>query len=153
MYRDAVKKIKEEFLNTDGSINADRKKGQDKLEYIDHLDDLREATEFECSRPLWENYMKLTPQQQLAVTMLISGKTVNETCEEIGITRMTMSRWYLIPAFTETYERWQQKIFRETSERMRKLRIKALDELEKMLEDRAKIPPRDYLKLIELIIK
>ena len=76
----------------------------------------------------------LTPQQLTAVDLLVSGKTISEAAEAIGVGRPAVSDWVNHhPAFIASLHSRRQEIFDGMTEKLRGLLPKALDVIEQQL--------------------
>lgn len=85
--------------------------------------------------------LELTPQQETAVTLLVTGKTVTDTAEVLEVTRQTVSEWlHHHPGFQATLHRRQRELWHEASEQLRALIPKALEVVTKALEGEQALP-------------
>jgi len=79
--------------------------------------------------------LKLTPQQELAVDLLATGKTITETAEAVEVARQTVSEWLNHnSAFQAGLNYRRQELWRANTNRLRSLIPKALDVLEREIE-------------------
>ena len=76
----------------------------------------------------------LTPQQEQAITLLCAGKTKTATAAELGIDRATLWRWEQEPVYLAALGWVRLDVHNATADRLRSLRIKALDALEGLLD-------------------
>jgi hypothetical protein len=82
----------------------------------------------------------LTPQQELAVELLFSGKNLTEAAQDAGVTRQTVSEWYNHnPAFQAHLNSKRLELWNGASERLRAMLPTALDVLEHELTGEAKL--------------
>lgn len=77
----------------------------------------------------------LTLQQEKAITLLLSGKSITEVAKELGVTRQTIWEWkkknrYFIAEFNQRKE----ELFSSQSERLFSMVQKALNVVEEVLE-------------------
>jgi hypothetical protein len=83
----------------------------------------------------------LSPQQERAVDLLASGKTVTDVAKVIEITRQTVSTWLNHhPGFQAALNNRRQELWAATTDRLRGLLPKALDVLEQALEGETPLP-------------
>ena len=76
----------------------------------------------------------LTPQQETAVDLLASGKTVTDTATAIEVTRQTVSEWLNHhPGFQAALNSRRQELWAGVSDTLRGLLPKALDVLKREL--------------------
>ena len=81
--------------------------------------------------PNWE----LTPQQQTAVDVIVSGKNYQETADAIGVTRPTVSQWANHdPGFQAMLNQRRQEVRRELVAGLQALAPKAMRVLEQALD-------------------
>ncbi|BAQ63228.1 hypothetical protein GM3708_3634 (plasmid) [Geminocystis sp. NIES-3708] len=107
-------------------------------------------TEYQHQDKLWENYDRLSPLQQKAIQLLISGHNINHIATECNIERSTIYRWLQLDIFTNTLKLWQKKLLIEADIKIKSIVDKALDKLEFILDNPSKFDSRDYLKAIEI---
>jgi hypothetical protein len=83
----------------------------------------------------------LTPQQETAVDLLASGKTVTDTATAVEVTRQTVSEWlnhHL--GFQAALNRRRQELWAGMTDALRGLLPKALEVLKGELEGEAPLP-------------
>ena len=72
----------------------------------------------------------LTPQQELAVDLLASGRTVTEAAATVGVARQTVSEWLnRSPEFRAGLNERRQELWAATGDRLRGLLPDAVDAL------------------------
>lgn len=82
-----------------------------------------------------ESLYELDPQQQDALTMLLSGHTVTETAAALGVTRETVSRWkHRSAAFMAAYNDARIAAYQADRQRLADLRQRAYTRLSDLLE-------------------
>ncbi len=111
---------------------------------------LKKFTKYQLNEDLWENYGRLSPLQQRALTLLVSGHNINQIATECNIERSTIYRWLQLDIFTKTLKLWQQKLLIEADNKIRLLGFKALDELETMLDNCQ--DEKNKIEILKLII-
>jgi hypothetical protein len=80
-----------------------------------------------------ENQM-LSPQQETAIVLLVSGKTVTDCAAAVGVARPTVSEWlHHNPLFQSSLNSRRQELFEATGNRLWGLLPRALDTLEAAL--------------------
>src|SRR5262245_55388751 len=83
----------------------------------------------------------LTPQQETAVDLLVSGKTVTDTAAAIEVTRQTVSEWLNHhPGFEVALNRRRQELWVGMADTLRGLLPKALEVLKSELESETPLP-------------
>ena len=83
----------------------------------------------------------LTPQQETAVDLLASGKTVTDTAAAIEVTRQTVSEWlHHHPGFQATLNSRRQELWAGMTDALRGLLPKALEVLKSELEGETPLP-------------
>jgi hypothetical protein len=83
----------------------------------------------------------LTPQQETAVDLLASGKTVTDTAQAIEVTRQTVSEWLNHhPAFQAALNQRRQELWEGVIDTLRGLLPKALDVLKQELDGETPLP-------------
>ena len=83
-----------------------------------------------------DSLQQLTPKQQAAIDLLLSGRNDRETAEVVGAHRTTISRWRLHDlAFVDELNRRRREVYGAAGERLRALLPKALDVLERQLDE------------------
>ena len=83
----------------------------------------------------------LTPQQETAVNLLASGKTVTDTAQAIEVTRQTVSEWLNHhPGFQAALNRRRQELWVGMTDALRGLLPKALEVLKSELESETPLP-------------
>jgi hypothetical protein len=82
----------------------------------------------------------LTPQQETAVDLLVSGKTVTDTATAVEVTRQTVSEWLNHhPGFQAALNRRRQELWAGMIDTLRGLLPKALEVLKGELEGEARL--------------
>jgi hypothetical protein len=114
---------------------------------------MKEATKIDCFEELWQVYQRLTPQQQSALSLLVSGNSIAQTAKKLKIDRSTIHRWMLLEVFTKCLRQWQQQLFYENLGQSLQLYQKAIDKLGYVLDNPEKYELKDYLKAIELCLQ
>ena len=120
---------------------------------LEEIKDMQSATKMTPFENLWEVYQRLTPQQQSALSLLVSGDSIAETAKKLKIDRSTIHRWMLLEVFTECLKQWQKQLFYENIGQSMKLYQKAIDKLGYVLDNPNKYELKDYLKAIELCLQ
>src|SRR5262245_17814559 len=83
----------------------------------------------------------LTPQQETAVDLLASGKTVTDTAQAIEVSRQTVSEWLNHhPGFQAALNRRRQELWIGMTDTLRGLLPKALEVLKNELEGETPLP-------------
>ena len=83
----------------------------------------------------------LTPQQETAVDLLASGKTLTDTAIAIDVTRQTVSEWLNYhPGFQAALNRRRQELWAGMTDTLRGLLPKALEVLKCELEGEQPLP-------------
>jgi len=83
----------------------------------------------------------LTPQQETAVDLLASGKTVTDTATAVEVTRQTVSEWLNHhPGFQAALNSRRQELWTGMTDTLRGLLPKALDVLKSELESATPLP-------------
>jgi hypothetical protein len=82
----------------------------------------------------------LSPQQETAVGLLASGKTVEETAQAVGMTRQTVVAWLRHPGVQAALNGRRQELWAGMTDRLRGLLPKALDVLAQELEGENPVP-------------
>jgi len=83
----------------------------------------------------------LTPQQETAVDLLASGKTVTDTATAVEVTRQTVSEWLNHhPGFQAALNRRRQDLWAGMTDALRGLLPKALEVLKCELEGERPLP-------------
>jgi hypothetical protein len=78
----------------------------------------------------------LTPQQETAVDLLASGKTLTDTATAVGVTRPTVSQWLNHhPGFQAALNHRRQELWAEITEGLRALLPRAVAVLAQALEE------------------
>jgi hypothetical protein len=77
----------------------------------------------------------LTPQQETAVALLVSGKTVTDTATAVEVTRQTVSEWlHHHPGFQAALNCRREELWHEVTDTLRGMLPKALKVLGSALE-------------------
>lgn len=77
----------------------------------------------------------LSAKQRQALPLLIFGKTISAVAREIGVSRVTLSRWVNQDAkFKAALNRARSEIHAAHADRMRSLSLRAFDVLEELLQ-------------------
>lgn len=111
---------------------------------------LKECTKFDTYGNLWENFDRLSPNQQKALQLLISGHNIRDTARKCETSEATLYRWLQLDIFNYTLKAWQKRLFIEADLKINSVIHKALNQLEFVLDNPTKFDSRDYLKAIEL---
>jgi hypothetical protein len=83
----------------------------------------------------------LTPQQETAVDLLASGKTVTDTAATVEVTRQTVSEWLNHhPGFQAALNSRRQELWVGMTDALRGLLPKALEVLQSELEGETPLP-------------
>ena len=82
----------------------------------------------------------LSPQQETAVDLLASGKTVAETAQALDVTRQTVGAWLRHPGVQAALNGRRQELWVGVTDRLRGLLPKALDVLAQELEGENPVP-------------
>jgi hypothetical protein len=83
----------------------------------------------------------LTPQQETAVDLLVSGKTVTDTAAAVEVTRQTVSEWLNHhPGFQAALNRRRQELWVGMTDTLWGLLPKALEVLKSELESETPLP-------------
>lgn len=78
---------------------------------------------------------KLGTEQQTAMELLLTGKSIAETARSAGVSRMAIYRWMKNDAnFRAMYNQWHDQLQESCRSRLQALTEKATDALEKALE-------------------
>ncbi len=93
---------------------------------------------------------KPNEQQSRAIDLLLAGKSITATAEEIGVVRETVSRWLNHDTdFQKLLFERRVEVWDGNADRMRGMLETALDELEDLIGNRN---PAIRLKAIDMII-
>lgn len=130
------------LINTDEADKYHEAKEKNKI--------IKKFSYFQRNEALWENYDRLSPNQQKAITLLVGGVNIRDTAKECNINEATLYRWLQIDIFTKTLKLWQKNLLIEADIKLKSLVSKALERLEFVLDNPSKFESRDYLKAIEL---
>jgi hypothetical protein len=147
-----IPEYQEDNFDEDGSPD-DEQYWQKRLTAFDEQKEMIELTKFSYDQELWQNYQKLTIQQQKALTQIISGKTIRDSARECKVNEATVYRWLQQGNFYTCLKKWQEKLMFEADSRIKKVIFKALDKLEFVLDNHEKFEGKDYLKAIEVSLK
>ena len=83
----------------------------------------------------------LTPQQETAVDLLVSGKTITDTATAVEVTRQTVSEWlHHHPGFQAALHSRRQELWAGMTDTLRGLLPKALEVLKSELEGETPLP-------------
>ena len=83
----------------------------------------------------------LTPQQETAVDLLATGKTVTDTAAALDLCRQTVSEWlHHHPGFQALLNSRRQQLWASMTDRLRNLLPKALDVVERELDGEDPLP-------------
>jgi len=94
-------------------------------------DPLAEAAQEGSGREL----ARLGVEQQAALELLLTGKSIAETARSAGVSRMAIWRWMKHDAaFQAAYNQWHDQLQESCRSRLQALTDKATDALEKALE-------------------
>ncbi len=92
----------------------------------------------------------LTVAQQNAIDLLVLGKTDQEAADAVGVNRVTVAKWRLYdPWFQAELNRRRKELWADGVDRLRALIPKALDTLERELEQ-GEMGPRLALQILKL---
>jgi hypothetical protein len=73
----------------------------------------------------------LTPEQEQAITLLLSGQSDREVAEQIGVSRWSVQQWRTgHPLFMATLAQRREELFNGAVDRLRAMLGKALDNIE-----------------------
>ena len=78
---------------------------------------------------------KLTPQQERAIELLLSGYSTVHVCDELQIERTTLWRWRQNPQFDEEYRASRNAISEKTREMLSLAAGRAVKRLVELMED------------------
>lgn len=73
--------------------------------------------------------MKLNPKQHLAITHLITGRSIDQAAKESGVSDRTLSRWLNLPEFRAELEKRLNLQVEEAFGHLRKVAGKAVEKL------------------------
>jgi hypothetical protein len=83
----------------------------------------------------------LTPQQEAAVDLLASGKTITDTATAVEVTRQTVSEWFNHhPGFQAALNSRRRELWNGMTDTLRGLLPKALEVLTRELEGEHPLP-------------
>jgi hypothetical protein len=83
----------------------------------------------------------LTPQQETAVVLLVSGKTLTDTAMAIAVTRQTVSAWVnQHPGFQAALHNRRQELWDGLANTLRGLLPRAVEVLKQQLESEQPLP-------------
>lgn len=81
------------------------------------------------------NLARLGVEQQTALELLLTGKSIAETARSAGVSRVAIYRWLKHDAaFQAAYNQWHDQLQESCRSRLQTLTDKATDALEKALE-------------------
>lgn len=77
---------------------------------------------------------RLSPTQERAAELLVSGKTITETAKEVGVSRQTVSSWLNHdPVFIAELNYRRDETWNAVKQRLTQLAVSAVDVLEEAL--------------------
>lgn len=77
----------------------------------------------------------MTPKQARAAELLVEGRTDSEVAAELEMDRTTIWRWRSIhPAFRAELARLRASVWEASEDRLRRMRVKALETLDRALD-------------------
>jgi hypothetical protein len=77
---------------------------------------------------------KLTPPQETAIELLLSGNSIIRVCEELSIDRVTLYRWRQSQHFAAAYREARQAISERTRELLQMAAMRAVKRLVELME-------------------
>jgi phage terminase small subunit len=98
-----------------------------------------------------QNGTDLTPQQEAFVEALLACASPGEAAKKVGIGRTTAYRWLELPHLKRAYEQARSDLQAHAMERLRSLKSKAVDAIERNLE--ALVPPAVQLRAAQLVLE
>jgi hypothetical protein len=116
----------------------------------DYCENLIKFSQYQNREQLWQNYQRLSLIQQKVLSLLVSGKNINQVATECHIERSTIYRWLQLDIFIECLKLWQKNLLFEADFKIKKVVEKGLEKLEFILDNPDKFEGKDYLKAIEL---
>ena len=85
--------------------------------------------------------LTVSPKQDQAIALLLTGKTVTEVAEVVEVSRQTVSEWvHHHPGFQATLHQRQRELWQGASEQLRALLPKALEVVTKALDGEQALP-------------
>jgi len=79
---------------------------------------------------------RLAVDQQTALELLVTGKSITETARSAGVSRTTLYHWLRHdPVFQAAYNQWHDQLEESCRSRLMTLTDKATDAIEKALEN------------------
>ena len=85
--------------------------------------------------------LTVSPKQDQAIALLITGKTVTEVAEVVEVRRQTVSEWlHHHPGFQAALHQRQRELWQGASEQLRALLPKALEVVTKALDGEQALP-------------
>jgi hypothetical protein len=78
---------------------------------------------------------KLTPQQDRAIELLLSGNSIIRICEELSINRLTLYRWRKNKRFSDAYSEARRALSERTREMLQRAATRAVRRLVELMED------------------
>ena len=101
--------------------------------------------------PRPQTLYELTPQQQQALDLLLSGKTVTETATALDVARETVSRWkHKDAGFVAAYNQGMLSAWEASHKRLLDARAKAIGKLIDLLDEE---DPQTALKAAAALVK
>lgn len=96
--------------------------------------------------------MKLTPDQIKAVPHFLAGKKGTEIAKAVGVTPQTICAWKKNPEFYAYINRLHQEHLDEARDKMRALSLKAIQTMERILDesDNDEIRRKTAMNILEL---
>jgi predicted DNA-binding protein YlxM (UPF0122 family) len=117
---------------------------KDKNEYLVRF------SSYQDKEQLWENFERLSPNQQKALHLFISGNSLKDIADKCKVNDSTIYRWLQLDIFIQCLKLWQKNLLFEADYKIKKVVEKGLEKLEFILDNPDKFEGKDYLKAIEL---
>ena len=96
-------------------------------------------------------YKPLLAEQRNAIELLVQGQSDREVAEAVGIARETVWQWRNVhPVFIAELNRRRKELWWDAQERLRALMGKAIEVLEKVIEDGDIMTSVEVLKVAKL---
>jgi hypothetical protein len=111
---------------------------------------LAKFSSYQDREQLWENFERLTPNQQKALNLFISGNSLKDIAIKCNVNEVTLYRWLQLDIFVKTLKLWQKNLLFDADLKLKKIVDKGIEKLEFILDNPQKFNSRDYLKAIEL---
>jgi phage terminase small subunit len=94
----------------------------------------------------------LTRKQEIFLNALLEGSTIVASAKEAGVTNQTAHNWLDTPEFAQVYEKSRKQLLNQSLANLHAKFGKAVDTLERHLDEDSGTIPRDQLKSAEIVV-